>query len=339
MKFTPFGVDIAKHLMQIHFIDEYTGELIDKQLRRNDFLTFFSNRQPCLIGMEACGGAHYWARELRKLGHEVRLLQARFVRAFRMGNKNDIQDARAIWLAVQQPGKSVAVKNEEQQVILSLHRMRYQLVKFRTSQINALQGLLLEFGETVHKGRASLDKAMPEVFERLRGKLVPFLLGLLEEQYHRLNEIDEQIEQVEKQLIAWAKQSTDCQRIMKIPGIGVLIATAAIATMGDSSAFRSGREFSAYLGLVPKQTGTGGRVKLLGISKRGDTYLRTLFIHGARVATLLTKTPLPWVTELKKRRPVCVAIVGMANKLARTVWALVAHQREYQKDYVSVRPY
>ncbi|MDE9564386.1 IS110 family transposase [Xenorhabdus bovienii] len=339
MKFTPFGVDIAKHLMQIHFIDEYTGELIDKQLRQNDFLTFFSNRQPCLIGMEACGGAHYWARELRKLGHEVRLLQARFVRAFRMGNKNDIQDTRAIWLAVQQPGKSVSVKNEKQQVILSLHRMRYQLVKFRTSQINALHGLLLEFGETVHKGRASLDKAMPEVFERLRGKLAPFLLGLLEEQYHRLNEIDEQIEQVEKQLIAWAKQNTDCQRIMKIPCIGVLIAIATIATMGDSSAFRSGREFSAYLGLVPKQTGTGCRVKLLGISKRGDTYLRTLFIHGARVATLLTKTPLPWVTELKKRRPVCVAIVGMANKLARTVWVLVAHQREYQKDYVSVRPY
>ncbi len=190
MKHTPFGVDSAKHLMQIHFVDEYTGELIDKQLRRQDFLTFFSNREPCLIGMEACGGAHYWARELRKLGHEVRLLKARFVRAFRMGNKNDVQDARAIWLAVQQPGKSVAIKNEEQQAILSLHRMRYQLVKFRTAQINSLHGLLLEFGETVHKGRASLDKAMPEVLERLREKLAPFLLKLLEEQYHRLSEID-----------------------------------------------------------------------------------------------------------------------------------------------------
>ncbi|MGV7961484.1 IS110 family transposase [Photorhabdus tasmaniensis] len=329
MKYTPFGVDIAKHLMQVHFVDEYTGEVIDKQLHRDDFLTFFSNRQPCLIGMEACGGAHHWAKELRKQGHEVRLLQTRFVRAFRMGNKNDVQDARAIWQAVQQPSKSVAIKNEEQQAILSLHRIRYQLVKFRTVQINALHGLLLEFGETVHKGRASLDKAMPEVLERLREKLAPFLLELLEEQYHRLNEIDEQIEQVEKQLTAWAKQNADCQRIMKIPGIGVLIATAAVATMGDPCAFRSGRKFSAYLGLVPKQTGTGGRVKLLGISKRGDTYLRTLFIHGARVATLLTKTPLPWVTELKKRRPVCVAIVGMANKLARTVWALVAHQQEY----------
>ncbi|MDE9488224.1 IS110 family transposase [Xenorhabdus bovienii] len=339
MKYTPVGVDIAKYLMQIHFVDELSGELIDKQLRRRDFLTFFSNRQPCLIGMEACGGAHYWARELRKLGHEVRLLQARFVRAFRMGNKNDVQDARAIWMAVQQPGKSVAIKNEEQQAILSLHRMRYQLVKFRTAQINALHGLLLEFGETVHKGRTALDNTMPEVLDRLREKLAPFLLSLLEEQYHRLSEIDVQIAQVEDQLNAWAKQNADCQRIMKIPGVGVLIATAALATMGDPHAFRSGREFSAYLGLVPKQTGTGGRVKLLGISKRGDVYMRTLFIHGARVAVLLTKTPLPWVTELKKRRPVCVAIVGMANKLARTVWALVAHQREYKKDYVSVRPY
>ncbi|MCP9269793.1 IS110 family transposase [Xenorhabdus sp. XENO-1] len=339
MKYTPFGVDIAKHLMQLHFVDEYTGEIIDKQLRRRDFLTFFSNRQPCLIGMEACGSAHYWARELRKLGHEVRLLQARFVSAFRMGNKNDVMDARAIWMAVQQPGKSIAIKNEEQQALLSLHRMRHQLVKFRTAQINALHGLLLEFGETVPKGRAALDKVLPEVLGRLKEKLVPFLLCLLEEQYHRLNEIDTQIEQVEKQLTAWAKQNADCQRILKIPGVGILIATAALATMGDPSAFRSGREFSAYLGLVPRQTGTGGRIKLLGISKRGDTYLRTLFIYGARAATLFTKTPSPWVTELKKRRPTCVAIVGMANKLARTVWALVAHQREYQKDYVSVRPY
>ncbi|PHM30804.1 IS110 family transposase [Xenorhabdus szentirmaii] len=339
MKYTPVGVDIAKYLMQIHFVDEYTGEIIDKQLRRRDFLTFFSNRDPCLIGMEACGGAHYWARELKKLGHEVHLLQAKFVKAFRIGNKNDVMDARAIWMAVQQPGKPVAIKNEEQQTLLSVHRMRTQLVKFRTAQINALHGLLLEFGETVHKGRASLDKAIPEVLERLRITLSPFLISLIEEQYYRLSELDKEIDGLEKQLTEWANQHADCQRIMKIPGVGVLIATAAIATMGDPTAFRSGREFSAYLGLVPRQTGTGGRVKLLGISKRGDAYLRTLFIHGARVVTLCTKTPPQWVSELKKRRPVSVAIVGMANKLARTVWALIAHQREYEKDYVSVRPY
>jgi len=339
MKHIPVGVDIAKHLMQVHFVDPHTGEVIDKQIKRDAFLEYFSNREFCLIGMEACGGSQYWACELEKLGHAVRLLQGKFVKAFVMGNKNDVTDARAIWMAVQQPGgKAVAVKNEEQQAVLSLHRMRRQLVKFRTAQINALHGMLLEFGEMVRKGRASLDKALPDVLERMKDKLPPFLICQIEDQHQRLSDIDTQIDGIEKQLIAWAKQNEDCQRIMKIPGVGPLIATAAVATMGEARAFRSGREFAAYLGLVPKQTGTGGKVKLLGISKRGDTYLRTLFIHGARAATLLTKEPNPWVTELMKRRPTSVAVVGMANKLARTVWAIVAHDRAYEKNHVSVRP-
>ncbi|EKJ6371855.1 IS110 family transposase, partial [Escherichia coli] len=149
MKYTPVGVDIAKHVIQVHFINEHTGEVVDKQVRRQDFLAYFSNREPCLIGMEACGGSLHWARELTKQGHKVRLLQARFVKAFVMGNKNDVMDARAIWMAVQQPGKEIAVKTEEQQSILVLHRSRRQLVKFRTAQINALHGRLLEFGETI----------------------------------------------------------------------------------------------------------------------------------------------------------------------------------------------
>lgn len=339
MKYTPVGVDIAKHLIQVHFINEHSGEVVDKQLRRNDFLTFFSHREPCLIGIEACGGSQYWARELGKLGHKVHLLRARFAKAFLMGNKNDVMDARAIWMAVQQPCKAISVKTEEQQAILALHRVRHQLVKFRTAQINALHGMLLEFGETVHKGRAALDKALPEVLERLQQRLPPFLITLLEEQYRRLDGLDEQITDIEKQLVALAKQNNTCKRLLKIPGVGPLIATAAVATMGEASAFKSGREFAAYVGLVPKQTGTGGKVRLLGISKRGDTYLRTLFVHGARAASLLAKDAGPWITELKKRRPTSVAIVAMANKLARTVWALAAHEREYQKDYVSVRPY
>ena len=339
MKYIPVGVDIAKHLMQVHFIDEHSGEVIDKQIKREAFLKYFSNREPCLIGMEACGGSQYWARELEKQGHTVRLLQGKFVKAFVMGNKNDVMDARAIWMAVQQPCKSVAVKNEEQQAVLSLHRMRRQLVKFRTAQINAIHGLLLEFGETVHKGRASLDKAMPEVLERLQEKLPPFLIFHIQDQYKRLKDLDTQIDGIEKHLSAWAKQNEACQRIMQIPGVGALIATAAVATMGSSKSFRSGREFAAYIGLVPKQTGTGGRVKLQGISKRGDAYLRTLFIHGARAASLLVKEPSPWITELMKRRPVSVAVVGMANKLARTVWALVAHEPKYDKNHISVRPF
>jgi transposase len=339
MKYTPVGVDIAKHLMQVHFIDEHTGEVIDKQIKRDTFLEFFSNREPCLLGMEACGGSQYWARELKKLGHTVRLLQGRFVKAFVMGNKNDVMDARAIWMAVQQPGKTIAVKSEEQQAVLSLHKIRRQLVKFRTAQINAIHGLLLEFGETVHKGRAALDKAMPDVIERLDEKLPAFLINQIQDQYQRLSDLDAQIDGIEKQLAAWAKQNEACQRIIKIPGIGPLIAMAAIATMGDAGAFRSGREFAAYIGLVPKQTGSGGKVRLLGISKRGDIYLRTLFIHGARSASLVAKEPGQWITELKKRRPTSVAIVAMANKLARMVWAITAHARSYQKDYVSVRPY
>lgn len=339
MKYTPVGVDIAKHLIQVHFNDEHSGEVVDKQLRSQDFLAFFINREPCLIGMEACGGSQHWARELAKQGHKVRLLQARFVKAFVMGNKNDVMDARAIWMAVQQPGKSIAVKTEEQQAILALHRMRRQLVKFRTAQINALHGMFLEFGETVRKGRASLDKVLPIVLERLKERLPPFLIALLEEQHRRLSDLDEQINGIEKQLVAVAKQNEICKRLLDIPGVGPLIATAAVATMGEASAFKSGREFAAYVGLVPGQTGSGGKVKLLGISKRGDTYLRTLFIHGARAVSLLAKEPGPWITELKKRRPTSVAIVAMANKLARTVWAIAAQNRNYEKNHVSVRPY
>ncbi|MDE9537221.1 IS110 family transposase [Xenorhabdus bovienii] len=338
MKYTPVGVDIAKHLIQLHFINEHTGEVVDKQVRSQDFLTFFSNREPCLIGMEACGGSQHWARELTKQGHKVRLMQARFVKAFLMGNKNDVMDARAIWMAVQQPGKAIAVKTEEQQSILVLHRSRRQLVKFRTAQINALHGTLLEFGETLHKGRAALDKELPAALERLKIRLPPYLITVLADQYNRLGELDSQINDIEKQLVSVARQNEACQQLLKIPGVGPLIATAAVATMGEAAAFKSGREFSAYLGLVPKQTGSGGKIRLLGISKRGDTYMRTLFIHGARAAALLTKEPLPWITELKKRRPTSVAIVAMANKLARTVWAIAAHQREYDKAHVSVRP-
>jgi transposase len=338
MKYIPVGVDIAKHLMQIHYVDPHSGEVIDKKVKREAFLRFFSNREPCLIGMEACGGSQFWARELVKLGHKVKLLQGRFVKAFVMGNKNDVMDSRAIWMAVQLPGKSVPVKSTEQQAVLALHKMRTQLVKFRTAQINAIHGILLEFGETIAKGRSALDKAIPDVLERLKETLPPFLIYQIEDQHQRLKNLDSQINGIEKQLAAWARQNEDCQRIMQIPGVGTLVATAALATMGDAGAFSSGREFAAYIGLVPKQTGTGGKLKLLGISKRGDKYLRLLFIHGARAAALLSKEPNPWVTELIKRRPVSVAVVAMANKIARTVWALTTYKRAYDRGYVSVMP-
>ncbi len=294
MKYTPVGVDIAKHLIQVHFIDEHTGEVIDKQLRCQDFLVYFSNREPCLIGMEACGGSQHWARELTKLGHKVRLLQARFVKAFVMGNKNDVMDARAIWMVVQQPGKEIVVKTEEQQSVLILHRTRRQQVKFRIAQINALHGTLLEFGETIHKGRAAMEREFPEALERMKEKLPPYLITVLE---NRLNELDSLIEYI----TSVARQNATCKRLLDIPALGHLLRRQRWLLWGKHQRLNPGREFAAYVGLEPRQTGSGGKIRLLGISKRGDTYLRTLFIHGARAAALLTKEPGPWITELKKR--------------------------------------
>jgi len=330
------GVDIAKRVFQLHWVESATGEIVALQLRREKFLEHFANRSNCLIGMEACGGAQHWARSLQKLGHEVKLLPARMVKPFVGGNKNDAADARGIWTAMQQPGiKAVAVKSEEQQAVLALHRMREQLVKFRTAQINGLRGLLTEYGEVMPQGRAGIKRDIPGVLGRLSDRLPAIVIETLREQYARLGELDEQIGQIERRLRQWQSQDSATMRIAAIPGVGLLSATAAVATMGDAKAFKSGREFAAWLGLVPRQTGTGGRVQLLGISKRGDKYLRTLLIHGARAVLTHSKSPPEWLTELLKRRPKNVAVVAMANKMARTIWALLAHERAYQSGYVS----
>ncbi|KVE75330.1 transposase, partial [Burkholderia cepacia] len=282
MKQMTVGADIAKNVMQLHYIDAETGEIVNKPVKRAVFLEHFANRAPCLIGMEACGGSQYWARKLTAMGHEVKLMPGKFVKAFVMGNKNDAVDAKAIWLAVQHAERSVAVKTEAQQAVLGLHRMREQLVKFRTMQINGLRGLLTEYGEVMGKGRAALDKAIPTVLERLVDRLPAILIDTLREQWSGLAELDKQIAGIERRLQMWMREDKACKAIAAIPGVGLLTATAAVATMGDAKTFRSGREFAAWIGLVPKQTGSGGKVQLLGISKRGDTYLRKLLIHGAR---------------------------------------------------------
>src|SRR5471030_198824 len=338
MKLTAVGVDVAKRVFQLHWVEAETGEIISKQIKRAGFLEHFANRAPCLIGMEACGGAQHWARRLIEMGHEVKLMPAKFVKAFVTGNKNDSADARAIWMATQMPSKEVAVKTEAQQAILALHRMRQQLVKFRTMQINSLRGLLTEYGEVMARSRVALDKAVAGVLERLSGRLPAVLIDTLREQWNGLEGLDKQIAEIERRLHAWMKQDEACKAIAAIPGVGLLTATAAVATMGDPKSFKSGREFAAWLGLVPAQTGTGGKVKLLGISKRGDTYLRTLLIHGARSVLFRMKEPGAWLAQMKQRRPANVITVALANKIARTIWAVLAHDRPYRKDHVSIRP-
>ncbi|MPV59637.1 IS110 family transposase [Burkholderia sp. BE24] len=332
------GVDIAKQVFQVHYVDQATGEIVNKPIKRAKFLEYFANRVRCLIGMEACGGAHHWARQLRQMGHEVRLMPAEFVKAFNIRNKNDAADARAIWLAVQQPGRPVAVKTEMQQAMLALHRMREQLVKFRTMQSNGLRGLMTEYGEVMSRGRAKLDQEIPIALDRLEQRLPAALIDTLREQWNGLARLDEQIAEIERRMREWKKEDKAVAAISEIPGVGLLTSTAAVAMMGDAKAFRSGREFAAWAGLVPKQTGSGGKVNLHGISKRGDTYLRTLLIHGARSVLNHAKEPGPWVEQMKKRRPANVVIVALANKMARTIWAVLAHERPYRKDYVSVKP-
>lgn len=335
---TAVGVDIAKSVFQVHHIDQETGEILNRQIKRAKFLEYFANRPCCLIGMEACGGAHHWARELVRMGHQVKLMPAKFVKAFNIGNKNDAADARAIWLAVQQPGKPVAVKTQMQQAMLGLHRMRAQLVKFRTMQGNALRGLLAEYGEVMSKGRAKLDKEMPTVPERIAQRLPAVLIDTLRDQWNGLAKLDGQIAEIERRMREWKKEDPAVTVISEIPGVGLLTATAAVAMMGDPKAFSSGREFAAWAGLVPRQTGSGGKVNLHGISKRGDTYLRTLLIHGARSVLSRAKAPGQWAEQIGGRRPRNVVVVALANKMARTIWAVLAHDRRYQRDYVSVKP-
>ena len=330
------GVGIAKRVFQLHSTDMETGEIVSLQLKREKLLERFANRQACLIGMEACGGSQHWARKLITMGQQVKLLAGKAVKGFVTGNKSDRHDARAIWTAVQQPQVKgvVAIKAEEQQAILALHRMRSQLVKFCTAQINGLRGLLTEYGEIMPQGKAGVRKGIAEALAGLADRLPAMVIDTLREQWARIGKIDEEIATIEQRIKRWLKEDEACKRIAEIPGVGPLTATAAVAIMGDAKAFKSGREFAAFAGLVPRQTGTGGRIKLLGISKRGDTYLRTLLIHGARSVLTHAKELSPWVTELRQRRPLNVAVVALANKMARTIWAILAHERTYQKGFV-----
>ena len=231
--------------------------------------------------------------------------------------------------------KFVALKSEEQQSVLALHRMREQLVKMRTMQVNQLRGLLYEFGISLPQGRKKGMSRVEEEVALLEGRLSPMVIELIRQQIQRIKTFDQDIAGIENKLLLWKKEDKASQKLMDIPGVGILTATAAVATIGDAKIFKSGRELAAFLGLVPRQSGTGGRVKLLGISKRGDVYLRTLLIHCARSAVQHKRYPWPWIDKMLLRRPYNVVVSALANKMARTIWALLAHNRTYEKEYAS----
>jgi len=344
MQVTMYGVDLAKQVLQVHWVEPDTGEVKRKVLARGEFAAFFAPRASGLVAMEACGSAHHWGRQLRALGHEVRLISTQFVRPFVKGNKTDAADARAIWEAAQRPEmRFVALKSELQQAVLGLHRMRAQLVKMRTMQANQVRGLLYEFGVVLPRSwRALLLQAAAILADDTRGEVPELIRGQLLQQLQGLRELTRRIDELERSIGTYRKQDEQCRRIQAIPGVGALSLTAVLASIGDARTFRSGREFAAFLGLVPRQSGTGGRVRLLGISKRGDPYLRTLLIHGARTilnhSTRPGRLPPPRLQGLLSRRPKNVIIVALANKIARTIWALLAHGRDFDPRWRQALP-
>lgn len=335
---TTYGLDIAKSVMQLHWVDVDTGEIGRKKLARAKLAEHFAQLLPVRVVMEACGSAHHWARVLGGLGHEVELLPARQVRPFVRSNKDDAADARAIWLAAQQGDiRRVPIKNCEQQAVLALHRTRAHWVSVRTATVNSLRGLLYEFGVVLRGGRQAGLKALAEQRAAIDEQLPEAMRLLVNGQLRSLEQINERVDELERELAALQCQMDKAVQLRKVPGIGVLGATALAATLGDGAAWRSGREFSASIGLVPAHSGTGGKARMGRISKRGDPYLRTLLIHGARAVIEHSKQKPKWLEQMLVRRPMNVVIVALANKMARMAWALVAHGREYQRDWRAAR--
>ncbi|HEX6018933.1 MAG TPA: IS110 family transposase [Burkholderiaceae bacterium] len=336
---TTYGLDIAKNVMQLHWVDAETGEIGRKKLARAKLVPYFAPLQPVCIVMEACGSAHHWARVLGALGHEVQLLPAAQVRPFVRSNKDDAADARAIWLAAQQSDiRRVPQKSVEQQAVLALHRTRSHWVSVRTATVNSLRGLLYEFGVVLRGGRQAGLKALAEQRAAIDEQLPATMRMLVDGQLQMLQQIGQRIDQLEREIAALQKQLPAARELHRVPGIGVLGSTALAATLGDARAWRSGREFSASIGLVPAHAGTGGKVRVGHLSKRGDPYLRTLLIHGARAVIEHAKHKPAWLQQLLARRPLNVAVVALANKMARTAWALIAHGRTYRQDWQSARP-
>jgi transposase len=333
MNITTIGLDLAKTVFQVHAVDQHGKVVLRRSLSRSQMVSFFTQLDACLVGMEACGSAHHWARTLQALGHEVRLMSPQFVRPYVKTNKHDAADAEAICEAVRRPNmRFVAVKSVEQQSILAVHRVRAGMVKARTAQSNQLRGLLSEFGIVMPRGLSILYRTVPSLLEN--EDLPVALRSLLGRLHTQLRELDRQVVELEAEIVAWHRRSEASQRLARIPGIGPLTASALVASIGDIRHFRNSRQLAAWLGLVPRQHSSGGKARLLGISKRGDVYLRTLLIHGARSVIHHAKTPTTWLQGLLQRRPGNVATVALANKNARIVWALLAHDRTYQPDWI-----
>jgi transposase len=339
---TTIGLDIAKSVFQVHGVDAAGRMIIRRQLKRRYVLAFFQKLPPCLVGMEACASSHHWSRELQALGHTVRLMPPAYVKPYVKRQKNDAADAEAICEAVSRANmRFVPTKTPEQQSGLMLHRTRHLLIRQQTSVINAIRAHLAEFGIVAPVGRKGVEDLRRVIADANDQRLPEVVRGCLAALASQLVGLRKQILDFDRMIMAWHRSNQTSKRLNCIPGVGPLLATALVASVGDPKTFRSGRNFSAWIGLVPKQHSSGGRDKLGSISKQGDRYLRSLFVAGAlaviRYAKLHGTNHRPWLTALLARRPTKVAAIALANKLARMAWVLMARGERYNYP-VALRP-
>lgn len=335
MQIRAVGIDLGKTTFHLVALGDSGKVLIRKKFNQKQLITFTANLQTSLIGMEACSGAHFLGRALRSQGHDVKLIPAQFVKPFVKSNKNDFLDAEAIAEAVERKNmRFVPIKTDDQLDLQALHRVRDRLIARRTSVINQLRAFLLERGMTFAKMPTKLKLAMPEILENADSNLTPRMRNLVWLLWSEWKELEQQIIAMNTEVEQIASLDPACQRLRQIPGIGPLIATAVVASIGNGAAFRKGRDFASWLGLVPRQYSTGGKAKLLGISKRGNSYLRKILIHGARAAVVRVKrerSPFgSWLDALQTRAPLNVVVTATANKLARIVWAVLSTGEEFR---------
>jgi transposase len=334
MKITTVGLDLAKSVFHVVCFDAFHHEIRKRMLRRQEVKGYFAHLEPCLVAMEACASAHYWGRELERLGHRVKLIPPQYVKPYVQGNKNDYNDARAIAEAATRPAmRTVSIKSVEQQDIQALHRLRAQRIKERTALCNQLRALVAEYGLVMNKGVASIRRTVPELLADGENGLSDRFRTLLKRGYDQLVELEGHIDFYTRQIEEISRQDDRCKRLQAVPGFGPIVASVFVSQVGDGKAYKRGRDVSASLGLVPRQHSSGGKDILLGISKKGDGYLRSLLVHGARSVVLHAKTKddklSQWINRLCERRGVNKTAVALANKLARMGWALLRNDADY----------
>jgi transposase len=335
MHIASIGIDLGKTTFHLVALDEHGKTVLKKSLSRTQLLHYTAKLETALIGIEACSGAHFLGAALREQGHDIRLIPAQFVKPFLKSNKNDFLDAEAIAEAVTRKNmRFVPIKTDDQLDLQALHRVRERLVQRRTALINQIRGFLLERGIAFAKGPANLRKNMAATLEDAEQNLTPRMRRLLDRLWQEWKQLQTDIEEVSAEIDTIASEDAACCRLRQIPGVGPLVSTATVAAIGNGAAFHKGREFAAWLGLVPRQHSTGGKPRLLGISKRGSAYLRRLFVHGARAVLLCVKYDTgalgQWAQQLALRAPRNKVIVAVANKLARIAWAVLSSGNEYR---------